>query len=64
MNKCVNSGCCWNEVNPNPSNLPWCFYQNSGSPQCFTDRPRADCGYAGVTQSGTQLYNIPINYFY
>merc|ERR550532_3161454 len=28
---CVSKGCCWNPVDPNPHNYPWCF--NKGSPQ-------------------------------
>lgn len=24
---CEKQGCCWRPVNPNPSNLPWCFYK-------------------------------------
>jgi len=29
---CEAGGCCWSPVNPNPSNLPWCFHQSSPSP--------------------------------
>eukprot|EP01013_Petalomonas_cantuscygni_P031379 TRINITY_DN57584_c0_g1_i1.p1 TRINITY_DN57584_c0_g1~~TRINITY_DN57584_c0_g1_i1.p1 ORF type:complete len:512 (+),score=89.60 TRINITY_DN57584_c0_g1_i1:36-1538(+) len=28
--KCVAKGCCWEPINPNPSNYPWCF--NKGNP--------------------------------
>merc|ERR1711879_987613 len=26
--QCEAKGCCWDAVNPNPGNLPWCFYSN------------------------------------
>ena len=29
---CQARGCCWAPVNPNPDNLPFCFYKNSGPP--------------------------------
>jgi hypothetical protein len=27
QNGCEKQGCCWRPVNPNPDNLPWCFYK-------------------------------------
>ncbi|ETO32916.1 hypothetical protein RFI_04200 [Reticulomyxa filosa] len=30
--ECLSNGCCWSPVNPNPSNLPWCFYYNGEGP--------------------------------
>eukprot|EP00927_Polykrikos_kofoidii_P070125 TRINITY_DN659_c0_g1_i7.p1 TRINITY_DN659_c0_g1~~TRINITY_DN659_c0_g1_i7.p1 ORF type:complete len:699 (+),score=104.29 TRINITY_DN659_c0_g1_i7:71-2167(+) len=27
---CVAKGCCWEAVNPNPDNIPWCFDKRSG----------------------------------
>ena len=54
--QCVAAGCCWSPVDPNPSNLPWCFYQNAGTPICNTNSSRQDCGYDGITQSRKYFY--------
>merc|ERR1711966_293571 len=29
---CIGKGCCWGPVNPNPSNLPWCYKAAGPSP--------------------------------
>ena len=31
---CEAEGCCWEPVNPNPSNLPWCFYKSDHPDPC------------------------------
>jgi len=48
--QCQAQGCCWNQVNPNPNNLPWCFYSNnnpppppSGGQTCNANGDRAVC---------------------
>jgi alpha-D-xyloside xylohydrolase len=48
---CVAKGCCWSPVDPNPSNQPWCFYPDEGSPVCTISGTRQDCGYTGITQT-------------
>jgi len=30
--QCEGAGCCWQPVNPNPGNLPWCFLKNGPAP--------------------------------
>jgi hypothetical protein len=27
--QCENQGCCWKPLDPNPGNLPWCFYKDN-----------------------------------
>ena len=29
---CENGGCCWNPVQPNPHNYPWCFHKQGSTP--------------------------------
>jgi len=41
---CQNGGCCWDPVNPDPTNLPWCFFPNSSTYQtCQPSVSRVDC---------------------
>jgi glucoamylase len=32
---CVDSGCCWQPVNPNPDNRPWCFFSDRKVKKCI-----------------------------
>ena len=32
--QCLESGCCWEPVDPNPSNVPWCFHGNDYDDPC------------------------------
>jgi len=32
--ECEANGCCWKPVNPNPSNLPWCYYSSDYHDPC------------------------------
>merc|ERR1719367_66284 len=32
--ECESNGCCWKPVDPNPSNLPWCFYSSDYHDPC------------------------------
>ena len=43
--ECQSSSCCWAPVNPNPSNLPWCFRSNApvDEMQCLPTNLRVDC---------------------
>ena len=36
---CQQAGCCWEEVIPNPHNLPWCFNKTSLPPPAPTTNP-------------------------
>mmetsp|Transcript_114367 Transcript_114367/g.180026 ORF Transcript_114367/g.180026 Transcript_114367/m.180026 type:complete len:494 (+) Transcript_114367:77-1558(+) len=33
-NDCESSGCCWQPVNPNPDNRPWCYFKDRKLKQC------------------------------
>jgi hypothetical protein len=33
---CEADGCCWEPVEPNPNNVPWCFYDASFEDPCKT----------------------------
>ena len=63
---CEAVGCCWEPVDPNPSNLPWCYYSTSttnpptGSTTTTTPNPndkcavssedKVDCGELGSSE--------------
>ena len=32
--QCEADGCCWKPVDPNPSNLPWCYYNSDRPDPC------------------------------
>ena len=32
--QCEAAGCCWQPVDPNPSNLPWCYYSTDYEDPC------------------------------
>ena len=32
--QCESGGCCWEPVEPNPTNLPWCFYSTDYEDPC------------------------------
>jgi glucoamylase len=60
--QCESKSCCWSPVNPNPDNLPWCFYVN-GAPTpsppptplaCDDSGLRLDCGYVGIDETGCE----------
>ena len=31
---CEGLGCCWQPIDPNPSNLPWCYYSTDYEDPC------------------------------
>lgn len=43
--ECQAANCCWSPVNPNPSNLPWCFESNTpvNEELCYPNNLRMDC---------------------
>lgn len=49
MGECHQAGCCWQPVDPNPSNVPWCFYGSSG-PSPAPPPPPAQCGKIDVDE--------------
>mmetsp|Transcript_43627 Transcript_43627/g.61314 ORF Transcript_43627/g.61314 Transcript_43627/m.61314 type:complete len:548 (+) Transcript_43627:16-1659(+) len=46
---CETNGCCWNEVNPNPDNLPFCYQPGQF---CDPSATRTDCAPGGISESG------------
>merc|ERR1712241_323156 len=32
--ECESNGCCWQPMDPNPTNLPWCFFSNDYEDPC------------------------------
>ena len=44
QSSCEARGCCWAPVNPNPNNIPWCYYANSSFyATCEPTVSRLDC---------------------
>ena len=37
QNGCEQKGCCWDPVNPNPDNEPWCHYKSDHKNPCKND---------------------------
>eukprot|EP00040_Diaphanoeca_grandis_P004152 m.27287 g.27287 ORF g.27287 m.27287 type:complete len:577 (-) comp15720_c1_seq1:61-1791(-) len=58
--ECESAGCCWNEVNPNPSNLPWCFYASGPSPPSPPSPPPPPFAPYCVTVDGSSSVSISI----
>lgn len=42
VNDCEAAGCCWQPVNPNPRNLPWCYSKTGGGGKTGTCKLGAD----------------------
>lgn len=63
--QCEAQGCCWSPVDPNPSNLPWC-YQKASAPIFYSLQSiqKLDNGYQAtlvLNNSGTTPYGAPIS---
>jgi len=37
--QCLAAGCCWQPIDPNPGNLPWCYHQQGTVKSCTLNSP-------------------------
>eukprot|EP00013_Stygamoeba_regulata_P005203 CAMPEP_0177640502 /NCGR_PEP_ID=MMETSP0447-20121125/6576_1 /TAXON_ID=0 /ORGANISM="Stygamoeba regulata, Strain BSH-02190019" /LENGTH=1002 /DNA_ID=CAMNT_0019142575 /DNA_START=142 /DNA_END=3150 /DNA_ORIENTATION=- len=54
QDECLDKGCCWDVINPDPKQIPWCYYGRDAQPGTVTCSPlklRNNCGFIGMNQS-------------
>jgi hypothetical protein len=59
--QCQQKGCCWNPVNPNPNNLPFCFYTTASNPPGYTCNASGDRAVIITTTTTTTSIEAEID---